>query len=145
MWWHHVIVTTHPKFFIYRNSNKQLVAKAMNNIDWEPNDSTKDLSKTDAPTMRQLAGMQLVARMKEAADKAGAGFVGGFVTPTGQRFMMSNVDADDVQFQAINQELESIQNKNAKDNGSFFDSFQNTVKIIESEEGIQLKIEPEAE
>jgi hypothetical protein len=117
----------------------------MNNLDWEPNNDSNDLSKQDKYSFEQLHAMQLVARMKEAADKAGAGFVGGFVTPSGQRFMMSNVDADDAQFQAINQELESIQNKNAKDNGSFFDSFQNTVKIIESEEGIQLKIEPEAE
>ena len=81
----------------------------MNNIDWEPNDSTKDLSKTDAPTMRQLAGMQLVARMKEAADRCGAGFVGGFISPTGQRFMMSNVDADDVQTREINAQLDAIQ------------------------------------
>lgn len=134
-----------PSLFLYRNRNKQLIKNLMNNLDWEPNNDSNDLSKQDKYSFEQLHAMQLVARMKEAADKAGAGFVGGFVTPTGQRFMMSNVDADDVQFQAINQELESIQNKNAKDNGSFFDSFQNTVKIIETEEGIQLKIEPEAE
>lgn len=89
--------------------------------------------------------MRLVARMKEAADKAGAGFVGGFVTPSGQRFMMSNVDADDVQFQAINQQLQSIQDRNSPESSDFFDNFQNTVKIVETEEGIQLKIEPKAE
>ncbi len=77
----------------------------MNNIDWESNDNIKDLSKTDAPTMRQLAGMQLVARMKEAADRCGAGFVGGFIDEHGNRFMMSNIDADDIQYQNIQEQL----------------------------------------
>lgn len=96
----------YPRFFLHRNSNKSLIAKAMNNINWEANDNTKDLSKTDAPTMRQLAGMQLVARMKEAADKVGAGFVGGFIDENGNRFMMSNVDEDDIQHQKIMEQLE---------------------------------------
>jgi len=99
-------MSTTPRFFIYRNSNKQLVAKAMNNIDWEPNDSTKDLSKTDAPTMRQLAGMQLVARMKEAADKCGAGFVGGFIDENGNRFMMSNMGEGHMKEHQIMEQLE---------------------------------------
>ena len=96
----------YPQFFIHRNKNKSLIIKAMNNIDWEPNDGTKDLSKTDAPTMRQLAGMQLVARMKEAADKVGAGFVGGFIDENGNRFMMSNFEADSAKEQEIIKQLE---------------------------------------
>ncbi len=95
-----------PRFFIHRNSNKQLIAKAMNNINWESNDSTKDLSKTDALTMRQLAGMQLVARMKEAADKAGAGFVGGFIDENGNRFMMSNMSEGHMKEHQIMEQLE---------------------------------------
>jgi hypothetical protein len=59
--------------------------------------------------MEQLRAMQLVARMKEAADRCGAGFVGGFISPTGQRFMMSNVDSEDVQMQAINSQLDAMQ------------------------------------
>jgi hypothetical protein len=94
-----------PQFFIHRNKNKSLIIKTMNNIDWESNDNIKDLSKTDAPTMRQLAGMQLVARMKEAADRCGAGFVGGFIDEHGNRFMMSNIDADDIQYQNIQEQL----------------------------------------
>ncbi len=78
----------------------------MNNIDWEANHNAKDLSKTDAPTMRQLAGMQLVARMKEAADKVGAGFVGGFIDENGNRFMMSNISEEDIQSQYIMEKLE---------------------------------------
>jgi hypothetical protein len=96
----------YPQFFIHRNKNKSLIINAMNNINWEANDSTKDLSKPDALTMRQLAGMQLVARMKEAADKAGAGFVGGFIDENGNRFMMSNMSEEDIQAQYIMEKLE---------------------------------------
>lgn len=99
-------MSNYPRFFIHRNSNKSLIAKAMNNIDWEPNDGTKDLSKTDAPTMRQLAGMQLVARMKEAADKVGAGFVGGFIDENGNRFMMSNMGEGHMKEHQIMEQLE---------------------------------------
>ena len=108
-----------PKFFIHRNFNKHLVAKAMNNINWEPNDDTKDLSKTDAPTMRQMAAMQLVARMREAADKYGAGFVGGFVDENGNRFMMSNLEEGDIQEEKIKEQLEEYRNQIKGDEGGW--------------------------
>jgi hypothetical protein len=117
----------------------------MNTIDWPENDDTADLANQDKYSIDQLHAMRLVARMKEAAEKVGAGFVGGFVTPTGQRFMMSNVDEDDIQFQAIRQELQNIQDTNSKTSDNSFNRIQNTVKIVESEDGIQLKIEPKAE
>lgn len=91
----------------------------MNNIEWESNDNIKDLSKTDAPTMRQLAGMQLVARMKEAADKCGAGFVGGFIDENGNRFMMSNIDADDIQYQKIEEQLNEYKREIEGDEGGW--------------------------
>jgi selenophosphate synthetase-related protein len=46
---------------------------------------------------QRLEAMQLVARMKESADKFGVGFVGGFITPDGQKFMMTNMDEADTQ------------------------------------------------
>ena len=98
-----------PQFFIYKNRNKTLVRIFMNNIDWEANGNSMDLAQQDKLSMEQLRAMQLVARMKEAADKCGAGFVGGFISPTGQRFMMSNVDSEDVQMQAINAQLDAMQ------------------------------------
>jgi len=99
-------MSNYPRFFIHRNSDKTRIANAMNNINWEADDSTKDLSKTDAPTMRQLAGMQLVARMKEAADKVGAGFVGGFIDENGNRFMMSNMGESHMKEEQIMEQLE---------------------------------------
>ena len=49
----------------------------------------------DAIDKQRLQAMQLVAKMKESADKYGVGFVGGFISPDGQKFMMTNMDEAD--------------------------------------------------
>ena len=49
----------------------------------------------DAIDRQRLQTMQLVAKMKESADKYGVGFVGGFVSPDGEKFMMTNMDETD--------------------------------------------------
>ena len=81
----------------------------MNNIDWAENNERKDLAKQDSYSMEQLEAMQLVAKMKEAADKCGAGFIGGFISPTGERFMMTNQEQNSAQVEAINKQLDQVQ------------------------------------
>lgn len=49
----------------------------------------------DSIDARRLEAMQMVAKMKEAADKYGIGFVGGFIDNNGQKFVMTNMDDDD--------------------------------------------------
>jgi len=51
----------------------------------------------DSLDMQRLQAMQLVAKMKESADKNGIGFIGGFVAPNGEKFVMSNMDDEDTQ------------------------------------------------
>ena len=51
----------------------------------------------DSVDMERLSAMQLVAKMKESADKHGIGFVGGFIAPNGDKFMMSNMSDEDTQ------------------------------------------------
>ena len=51
----------------------------------------------DAVDRQRLEAMQLVAKMKESADKFGVGFVGGFISPDGQKFMMTNMNEADTQ------------------------------------------------
>lgn len=51
----------------------------------------------DSIDTQRLQAMQLVAKMKESADKYGIGFVGGFIAPNGEKFVMSNMDDDDTQ------------------------------------------------
>jgi len=56
-----------------------------------------DLRIPDSIDTQRLAAMQLVAKLKESADKHGVGFVGGFIAPNGEKFMMSNMDDEDTQ------------------------------------------------
>ena len=51
----------------------------------------------DALNLQKLEAMQLVAKMKESADKYEIGFIGGFVDANGEKFIMTNMDEDDVQ------------------------------------------------
>jgi hypothetical protein len=52
----------------------------------------------DSIDKQRLAAMQLVARMKESADKHGVGFIGGFIAPNGEKFVMTNMEDDDVRY-----------------------------------------------
>jgi hypothetical protein len=49
----------------------------------------------DSVDAQKLAYMQLTAKMKESADKHGIGFIGGFVSPDGEVFSMTNLDEED--------------------------------------------------
>jgi selenophosphate synthetase-related protein len=51
----------------------------------------------DAIDAQRLQAMQLVAKMKESADKHGVGFIGGFISPDGEKFVMTNMDEEDSQ------------------------------------------------
>jgi selenophosphate synthetase-related protein len=51
----------------------------------------------DAVDSQRLQAMQIVAKMKESADKYGIGFVGGFVTPDGEKFVMSNMSDEETE------------------------------------------------
>jgi selenophosphate synthetase-related protein len=47
------------------------------------------------PQSDKLAAMQLVAKMKDAANKCGAQFIGGFIAPDGTKYIASNMNQDD--------------------------------------------------
>lgn len=61
-------------------SNLQPINMTSSNLPSIPNSIATD----------QLQAMAFVAKMKEAADRVGAGFIGGFVTPDGKKFVMTN-------------------------------------------------------
>lgn len=56
----------------------------------------------ELPRQDKLAAMAFIAKMRDAANKAGVSFVGGFIAPDGEKFMMNNVDDD---IEVINQML----------------------------------------
>lgn len=54
------------------------------------------ISIDDSLDSQKLSAMRIVAQMKEAADKQGVGFIGGFVAPDGKKFVMTNMEDEDV-------------------------------------------------
>ena len=56
----------------------------------------------ELPKQDKLAAMAFVAKMRDAANKAGISFVGGFIAPDGEKFMMNNMNDD---IDAINEML----------------------------------------
>ena len=46
---------------------------------------------------QELEAMHYIAKLKESADKLGIGFIGGFIGPNGDKFVMSNMNDDDQQ------------------------------------------------
>ena len=47
------------------------------------------------PDPQKLYAMSLVAKIKDQADACGARFIGGFIAPDGERFIMTNMEEDD--------------------------------------------------
>lgn len=58
---------------------------------------SRKISIPNSINFNNLAAMQLVAKMKESADKHGIGFIGGFISPDGEKFIMTNMDDEDSQ------------------------------------------------
>jgi len=54
------------------------------------------ISIEDSLDPQKLSAMRIVAQMKEAADKQGVGFIGGFVSPDGKKFVMTNMEDEDM-------------------------------------------------
>lgn len=51
----------------------------------------------DSVDTQRLEAMRFVAKMKESADRLGIGFIGGFISPNGEKFTMTNMEEDDAQ------------------------------------------------
>lgn len=49
----------------------------------------------DSVDAQRLQAMQFVAKMKESAERSGVGFIGGFIAPNGEKFVMTNLDDQD--------------------------------------------------
>lgn len=51
----------------------------------------------DSLHRQELEAMHYIAKLKESADKLGIGFIGGFVAPSGEKFIMTNMDSTDAE------------------------------------------------
>jgi hypothetical protein len=95
------------RFFLHRNKDKAVIKKTVENI----GPASKELDGSDGYSTEVLAAMQAVIRMKEAADKQGVGFVGGFIAPNGKRFVVSNVAEGDQGYRHVNYYLDKMEQR----------------------------------
>ena len=102
------------RFFLHRNKDKEVVKRKIESIEFV----NHELDEDDAYSLEVLTAMQTVIRMKEAADKQGAGFVAGFVTPSGKRFLVSNVDENHHGAQYVKHMLQKQENRIKKSNNT---------------------------
>jgi hypothetical protein len=69
-------------------------------IDWTKNEYHQLKLAVDALKAicaREDKRHQMDEHMKETADKLGVGFIGGFIAPNGEKFVMTNINEDDSQ------------------------------------------------
>jgi hypothetical protein len=136
---HHHIVTNSAQtamiFQIFRHQNKVLVEQFLNNV-YEEVDPDKDLSTSGMLSLEHLQAMQHLARMRKSADDAGMGFAATFVTPTGFHYTTTNLPGG-YQLDDFVQQLLLMPFND--------DSIEGVLRLVETEDGIQLQIISETE
>ena len=121
-------------FQIFRHHNKVLVEQFLENLN-ESLDLTKSLNHTKNLSFSQLKAMQSFAQMRELADSNEMGFVASFIEPDGSNYTMTNLPHAQNDF--IIQKLLSEPFVDGESRGR--------VQLVETYEGIQLQIVPDAE
>lgn len=121
-------------FQIFRHRNKVLVEQFLENLN-ESLDSTKNLNHTKDVSLRQLKAMQSLAQMREVADSNEMGFVASFVEPDGSNYTITNLPHVQNNFILQNLLMEPFMDE--KGGGR--------VQLVETYEGVQLQIIPDAE
>ena len=121
-------------FQIFRHHNKVLVEQFLENLSVSL-DSTKNLNHTKNVSLQQLKAMQSLAQMREVADSNEMGFAASFVEPDGSNYTITNLPH--AQNNLILQQLLMEPFMDEKGGGR--------VQLVETYEGVQLQIIPDAE
>jgi hypothetical protein len=122
-------------FQVFRHQNKVLVEQFLNNI-YENRNPEKDLSTSGMLSPEHLRAMQHLAKMRKAADDAEMGFAATFITPAGFHYTTTNLPGGYQLEDFVQQLLLMPFNDN---------STKGVLRLVETEEGIQLQIISEAE
>lgn len=122
-------------FQIFRHQNKVLVEQFLNNI-YEELNPDKDLSASGMLSFAHLEAMQHLARMRKTADDAEMGFAAAFVTPEGYHYTTTNLPGGHSLDDYVQQLLLMPFNE---------DSVIGMLRLVETEEGVQLQIISEVE
>lgn len=128
-----------PCFHIFRHRNKVLVDQFMEHYSQDL-DPDKNIANQKSINPTHLKGMKALARMREEADRSDMSFFGSFVTEEGYHYSVTNIDQADLDKKLV-QYLVQFQL------GEDFDltDLQRRLKVVETNEGIQLQIRDEFE
>jgi uncharacterized protein (DUF1015 family) len=123
-----------PCFHIFRHRNGVLVDQFMEhhikNLD--PN---KNLANQQSIQANHLKAMKFLAMARETADRSNMSFFGSFVTADGHHYSITNINEDEIEQKTI-QYLIDFKLSETFD----LNAIQQNLKIVSTDEGIQLQI-----
>ena len=125
-----------PQIHIFRHHNPIVVDQFMENFrsDLDPRKNLADQTSVN-PTYLKV--MKALAGMREAATRSNMSFFGGFVTPEGFHYSISNIEnLIDSQLQCP---IDYYVNFQADENFTI-DEIYKKLKIVSTEEGVQVRI-----
>lgn len=125
-----------PQIHIFRHHNPIVVDQFMENFrsDLDPRKNLADQTSVN-PTYLKV--MKALAGMREAATRSNMSFFGGFVTPEGFHYSITNIE-NTIENQ-LQQPIDYYVNFQADDNFTI-DEIYKKLKIVSTEEGVQVRI-----
>ena len=125
-----------PQIHLFRHSNVVLVDQFMEHFraDLDPR---KDLANQTVVNETYLKVMKALAGMRETANRSEMGFFGGFITPEGYHYSISNIDPNNL----IDSHSQlPIENFIKIDESFTINEIYKKLKIVSTPEGIQLRL-----
>jgi hypothetical protein len=125
-----------PQIHIFRHHNPIVVDQFMENFrsDLDPRKNLADQTSVN-PTYLKV--MKALAGMREAATRSNMSFFGGFVTPEGFHYSISNIE--NLINSQLQQPIDYYVNFQADENFTI-DEIYKKLKIVSTEEGVQVRI-----
>jgi hypothetical protein len=125
-----------PQIHIFRHHNPIVVDQFMENFrsDLDPRKNLADQTSVN-PTYLKV--MKALAGMREAATRSNMSFFGGFVTPEGFHYSITNIEGT-IENQ-LQQPIDYYVNFQADENFTI-DEIYKKLKIVSTEEGVQVRI-----
>jgi uncharacterized protein (DUF1015 family) len=123
-----------PCFHIFRHRNGVLVDQFMKHH-IENLDPNKNLANQQSIQANHLKAMKFLAMARETADRSNMSFFGSFVTADGHHYSITNINEDEIEQKTI-QYLIDFKLSETFD----LNAIQKNLKIVSTDEGIQLQI-----
>jgi len=129
---------TLPCFHIFRHHNAVLVDQFMENHN-NSLDPSKNLANQQSINANHLKAMKFLARSREAADRSNMSFFGSFITNEGYHYSVTNINQDEIDRKTVQYLIDLQLNE-----GFDIHKAHQNLKILETDEGVQMKITNDA-